>query len=337
MKLYLKGKHMYRKLSLIVFLLILISACTSSAPTEQPTPTNNGPAQTEEVSEPQPEAEIPDTTTSETEEPAVEEPANNSDSGPSAYAPPPDYVNPGVSASPYPQPEDNQSSEPSSEASESCSLYSIQSGITFEGAEGLQITGDLYLPGSVRTAEYPAVILLHMLGQDRTSWGELPASLASECYIVLNMDLRGHGETQGDVNWDLAGEDIQKAIEFIGSAPGVSPDKIAIIGASIGANLALNGASEQPQVATVILLSPGLDYSGVQTEGALGGYGARPILIVASEEDSYAADSSRTLDNTATGEKKLIVLANAGHGTDMLSSDLTIETEILDWLETNLK
>lgn len=328
---------MYRKLSLIVFLLIWISACTSAAPTEQPMPTSNVPAQTEEIASTQPEGETSDTIAPETEEPPIQEPENGSDTGSAPYAPPPDYVNSGVPANPYPEPGDDQSDGSSTESPESCSLFSIQPGITFAGADDLQITGDLYLPGSVRTAEYPTVILLHMLGQDRTSWGDLPANLASECYIVLNIDLRGHGETQGEVDWNLATEDIQKVIEFITSAPGVNSEQISIIGASIGANLALNGAADQPQVTTVVLLSPGLDYSGVQTEDAIGRYGIRPILIIASEEDSYAADSSRTLDSEATGENQLIILSNAGHGTDMLSGDPTLETQILDWLNTHLK
>jgi hypothetical protein len=64
-------------------------------------------------------------------------------------------------------------------------------------------------------------------------------------------------------------------------------------------------------------------------------YGDRPLHIVASEEDSYAADSSRTLVDLAENGR-LILLQDAGHGTNMLFSE-DLQAEILAWLDANLK
>ena len=69
-----------------------------------------------------------------------------------------------------------------------------------------------------------------------------------------------------------------------------TPPASAFIGGSIGANMALRLGADVPQIPTVVLLSPGLNYDGVQTEPAMETFGDRPVFIVASSEDSYAAE-----------------------------------------------
>jgi hypothetical protein len=83
---------------------------------------------------------------------------------------------------------------------------------------------------------------------------------------------------------------------------------------------------------TVVLLSPGLDYFGVTTEDALAVWGKRPLLIVASEEDSYAANSSRTLAEQAPGEVVLQMYQSAGHGTNMFNAEPELTMQIVEWL-----
>ena len=96
---------------------------------------------------------------------------------------------------------------------------------------------------------------------------------------------------------------------------------------------------EEPSEAairTAILLSPGLDYRGVTTEDRLPDYGERPLLIVASENDTYAADSSRTLVETAVGETQLQMYETVGHGTRMFAPEPGLMPLILDWLAQHL-
>ena len=67
------------------------------------------------------------------------------------------------------------------------------------------------------------------------------------------------------------------------------------------------------------LLEVALDYRGVTTDEQIELYGERPLLIVASEEDAYAADSSQTLADTAQGQVQLEMYNGAGHGTRMFA------------------
>jgi len=208
--------------------------------------------------------------------------------------------------------------------------------ITISGIEELPLQATLYTPGG--SEPLPGVILLHMLGSDRQVWDEngLANSLVESGYAVLALDMRGHGQTGGTVDWPLVPADLRHVWKHFTSLDTVDPQRTAVVGASIGANLALTTGADQPSIRTVVLLSPGLDYRGVATENPLQQYGQRPILIVASEEDTYAADSARTLADLAQGESQLEIYNGAGHGTNMFGPQPDLSPLILDWLATNL-
>lgn len=208
--------------------------------------------------------------------------------------------------------------------------------VTIPGAEGLAIQATLSLPAG--TPPFPGVILLHMLGSNRQVWADNGFSqlLADNGYAVLAVDMRGHGETGGSRDWDLAEQDLRMVWQWFTGLDEVDETNTAVIGASIGSNMALITGANIPEIKTAILLSPGLDYRGVTTEDALQRYGQRPLLIAASQEDSYAASSSETLADKAAGDAKLIMFNGAGHGTNMFGPQPDLAPTLLDWLEERL-
>ncbi|MCP4360530.1 MAG: alpha/beta fold hydrolase [Chloroflexi bacterium] len=209
--------------------------------------------------------------------------------------------------------------------------------VTIPGADGLEIQGILWLPGD--NESIPGVILLHMLGSNRGSWqpSRLPDLLSENGYAVLAIDMRGHGETGGSPDWTLVEEDLQLVHEYFAGLNEVDKGATAVVGASIGGNMALIAGANLPAINAVVLLSPGLDYRGVTTEDHIEEYGSRPIFIAASEEDSYAADSSRTLQELAQGKAELTLYNGAGHGTNMFSSQPELAEAILAWLNTHVQ
>lgn len=60
--------------------------------------------------------------------------------------------------------------------------------------------------------------------------------------------------------------DVKAAKQFLVTQKGINPKNIAIVGASIGANVALKYAAVDPSIKAVVLLSPGLHYKGVIKE-----------------------------------------------------------------------
>lgn len=203
-------------------------------------------------------------------------------------------------------------------------------------ADGLVIRGDLYLP-STGGEPAPGVILLHMSYSSRRAWLDFPRTLVGECYAVLAVDLRGHGETGGEHDWVKARDDLQRVVDYLANRPETQSEKIALVGASIGANLSLTTAAANPALPAVVLLSPGLDYFRISTLDALDLYGERPLLIFVSEEDTYAAESSQKLDSFALGEHELVLFQGAGHGTDMFAHEPELPRQIMDWLDSHLK
>ena len=187
-----------------------------------------------------------------------------------------------------------------------------------------------YYSAPVRPA--PAVLMLHQRGRDRTTWDALALRLQAAGYAVLTVDQRGHGATGGAEDWALAQEDARDALAMLSELPGIAPGQLIVIGASVGANLGLNACAELPGCAAAVLLSPGLDYRGVTTAGAMARLGARPVLIVASEGDGNNPADSITLERMAAGDHQLVILPEAGHGTDMLLKTPDLAERVVAWL-----
>jgi pimeloyl-ACP methyl ester carboxylesterase len=187
--------------------------------------------------------------------------------------------------------------------------------VDIPGASGLTLRGTYYGPSA---APAPAVLLLHMYGGTKQDWQGLALRLQASGLGCLAIDLRGHGQTGGQEDWQQAREDVRLAYAWLVSRQEVRADRSAVVGASIGANLALWLGAQEPGVAAIVLLSPGFEYFRIGIEGLIEDYGARPIFLAASEDDTYSADTVRQLAQAATGPVEVALYPSAGHGTDML-------------------
>jgi fermentation-respiration switch protein FrsA (DUF1100 family) len=188
---------------------------------------------------------------------------------------------------------------------------------------GVVLQGTLYTP-LVRPA--PGILIL---STERAEWEPLIPQLHSSGYAVMIVDMRGYGESGGTIAWDLATEDATAALTLM-SDMGLS--QTFILGASTGANVALNACAESSNCTGVVLLSPGLDYHGVTTTEAMARLGVRPILMVASENDTNNPADSITLDSLAQGDHRLVIYPAAGHGAAILTAEPGSVGTIVDWL-----
>lgn len=207
--------------------------------------------------------------------------------------------------------------------------------LIFEGMDGLPIAATLTRPGE--GGPFSGVILLHMLGSERGVWADvgLVEALVGAGYATLVVDMRGHGETGGAADWTLAADDLGRVWDAFVALDSVDDARTAIIGASIGANMALRLGVDRPDIRAVVALSPGLDYRGVTTAELPAAYGDRPLLLVASEDDAYAADSVRALAESAANAR-VEVYATAGHGTNMFAAAPELTPLIIGWLDEQL-
>jgi dienelactone hydrolase len=206
--------------------------------------------------------------------------------------------------------------------------------LTFRTDDGLTVAATWYEP-SVRPA--PAVIVVHMLRKSRRDWDQMATRIAAEGIGALAIDLRGRGESQGNTD-DYAGmvQDVRAARRLLASRGDVIPSRIGLAGASLGATIAAQAAAEDPSITALALLSPSLEYRGLRIDAAVRKYGARPVLLIASDDDGYAARSARELQKAGGGPTEIMILTRAGHGTAMLAGDPDLGRRLLDWFRRTL-
>lgn len=208
--------------------------------------------------------------------------------------------------------------------------------VAIHGDDGGAIAATMWEPSQKPSA---AVLLLHMQTRSRDDWTQFGARLADAGFTALAIDIRGLGagsdlETRVDAAPLLA--DVRAALAFLAGRPDVRPGSIGIVGASMGANLAVLAGAADPSVRAIVLLSPGLDYRGLRTEGALRKFGDRPALLVASVKDPYALRSVKDLAREVAGSRESRTVEVAAHGTMLLARDPALPPALVDWLKQAL-
>ncbi len=181
----------------------------------------------------------------------------------------------------------------------------------------------------------PVVLLLHMLNSNRSAYDPLIPDLREAGYAILNIDLRGHGASSGERDWDTAINDVALGwTGWLGENNHLGESGLAIIGGSIGANVALISCAQVEICRGAIALSPGLDYRGVKPESALvDGLADRAALLVASQNDTSSSTAIRQMFLKAKGDVSARIYRGRAHGTRLFDSELdSVSAMILAWL-----
>ncbi len=192
-------------------------------------------------------------------------------------------------------------------------------------------------------------LFLHMMPSTKESWRDFALELQNNGYESLAIDLRGHGESDFGQNGylDFSDEEHQKSILDLGTAVDylikereATPDKIILIGASIGVNLTLQYIKEHPEFKTAVLFSPGLDYRGIKTEPLVKNLKAgHKIFFISAKDDkrsggNNAEMSKKLYDLVPEGIKKEIEIYEVGgHGTDILKFHPELSELIFEFIK----
>ena len=192
-------------------------------------------------------------------------------------------------------------------------------------------------------------VLLHGLGSTKEEWDTFAKRLGIQGQGAFIYDMRGHGAStqmvQGQAlsyrSWQTAGpgtaweampNDLAGAVEMLHKVYQIPLSRIAVGGASLGANVALVYAGQASKVPALILLSPGLSYAGIEAEPALKRYGRRPLFMAASPGDLYAYSSVIQLAQwRKDSDCFLIEGPGARHGVNMFQGSFT--QQLLDWMK----
>ena len=211
-----------------------------------------------------------------------------------------------------------------------------------------------YTPSPDKKA--PLILLLPMMAHTHESYD--PFILAIREYRdadtsraeqlmphLLSFDLRGHGESVvrglDTLHWrslDTAGfakfpADVKAMVDALLAEHGETIDSsdITVIGASIGANVAIMLSAIMPGVSTVVMLSPGENYHGMRPAEAAKAFRGKGYIFAATE-DKYTAESSMDLMEINQEHFMLYMFRGGDHGSDIINKEPRAMAKLLEWL-----
>jgi dipeptidyl aminopeptidase/acylaminoacyl peptidase len=129
--------------------------------------------------------------------------------------------------------------------------------ISFQSA-GLKLNGYIHKPAGMKPGERrPAFMVLHGFGSNCTSSNSmLPAEMLCEWgYVALRFDFRGCGESEGKRANTVCleqVEDTRNAVSFLETRPEIDGKRVAVVGSSFGAAVAVYAGGVDKRIAAVI-------------------------------------------------------------------------------------
>ena len=199
--------------------------------------------------------------------------------------------------------------------------------LNWETASGESISALLYKPNGVSAENpAPAIVVAHGWWNNKEMQDANYVELARRGYVVLSVDMYGHGNSDYLPNADLAvgGTGLYDGVKLIADLPYVDKDKIGISGHSNGAraanfSVALDNAADEQLIDAVFLVDNDPTYTdedGNYTDV----YGDRDTGLVADQYDEFFFRSYNAEGVAVTAPRDYIGTPNAqsflNHGVD---------------------
>jgi len=222
----------------------------------------------------------------------------------------------------------------------------IEKEVSFITKDNIAISAS-YLTPKNNSKSYPAIILIHQGGSSRQEWLEssIIESLLNEGFVLLAYDVRQHGKSakdKGDLfnlfnNPKRAPLDVQAAIKFLKEDSRINQDRIGILGASIGANLACVAINNNYGIKSAISLSS-------KTEAVQNLSGKKELLNLknifhiasANEQGGLRKQWAEELYAKTKGERKIAIAKGGKHGSYILRSSPDLNNQVIEWFKKTL-
>ena len=172
-----------------------------------------------------------------------------------------------------------------------------------------------------------------------TAWGK------GTCGVLLLHDERGAPDDWGTLGPRLAASQCQVFAPALKTPPTIAEVRAAVgwlraqgartvhlVGAGLGANVALNAASSLPDVSGVALLSPELGEGDLGLARGMAGFDDRPLLVLTSTDDPRALRTATLAHRQARGPSHLERYPGHAHGTRLLSVSPDVERTLQSWV-----
>ena len=190
----------------------------------------------------------------------------------------------------------------------------------------------------------PAVLLLHMCNTTRQSWDPVGRQLSAAGIHALALDYRGFGDSPGDrfnvleapqrqtLVADTWPGDIDAALAYLQSQPGVDKTRVGTGGGSCGVQQAVQLARRHPQVRSLVLLAGGTDRAGL---AFLQRTQWMPVFAAAAADDQFDPEAPQSMqwlaELSGNPRNRFVGFADGRHGTEIFEPHPELVTQIVEW------
>jgi dienelactone hydrolase len=190
----------------------------------------------------------------------------------------------------------------------------------------------------------PAVLLLHMCNTTRKSWEPVGRQLSEAGIHALALDYRGFGESAGEPFDRQAPQDRQRmvtekwpgdvdaALAYLVSQPGVDRTRIGAGGGSCSVNQAVQAARRHPDVKSLVLLAGPANRAGREF---LRQTPWLPIFASAAADDQFDTNAPRSMqwlvELSGNPRNKFVGFADGKHGTEIFGPHPELPRQIVAW------
>ena len=244
--------------------------------------------------------------------------------------------------------------------------------VSFLSADGLRLRGWFIPPGP--NVDGATILLLHGFSYNRAGMLPQAALLVEQGYGALLYDTRNLGESEGTVTTLGLNEplDVRGALDYLLARDDVNPQRIGIIGESLGAATAIRAAATMPELKAVVAeaafssleenvaegvrrltgLPPfpfaplvlwfaeqeaGGQVGQVRPVDEIGQIAPRPLLLLHGGRDPLIGVGNSERLYAAAGEpKQLYIFPEAGHGRFMDAYPDAFAAQVLPFFATAL-
>lgn len=183
----------------------------------------------------------------------------------------------------------------------------------------------------------PVILLLHDTNQDGGAWALVARSLQDQGYNVAVPDLRGHGNSGGQVDIPRSVGDLDILIQTISGFSYVSGNRLILVGVGHGANIAMMGCVRVAACLGVVAISPrASENTEMDLTAITDGLNQRGVFFISADDDAASTGEVQRINVLLTDDHTWQRYSDGGRGITLFETQTTIRQAMIDWIRLRM-